>query len=87
MSTSTTTTTNDAIGELLEGVNGALLDRSRVVDTLLDLRLLAAGEPAVIEAIDALLGAVPGRSLVESAWYVDALSSLASAPQGDLATN
>lgn len=75
---STSTTTNDAIGELLDGVNGKLLDRSRVVDALLDLRLLAADDPSVLDAIDALLGAVPGRSLVEAEWYVDALNNLSA---------
>jgi hypothetical protein len=72
----TSTSTHDAIGELLGSVNGKLIDRARVVDALLDLRLLAMGEPIVVGAIDALLGNVPGRSLVEAAWYVDALSSL-----------
>lgn len=83
----TSTPTNDAIGELLEAVDGTVLDRSRVVDALLDLRLLAADEPAVQGAIDALLGAVPGRTLVEAAWYVDALSGLAALEGADLAAN
>jgi hypothetical protein len=83
----TSTPTTDAIGELIEAVDGTLLDRSRVVDALLDLRLLADDEPAFQAAIDALLGAVPGRSLVEAAWYVDALSGLAALEEADLASN
>jgi hypothetical protein len=75
---STSTTTYDAIGELLDRVDGALLDRSRVVDALLDLRLLAVGEPDLQDAIDGLLGAVPGRSLVDAGWYVQALNDLAA---------
>ncbi|MPY96301.1 MAG: hypothetical protein GEV08_25535 [Acidimicrobiia bacterium] len=84
---STSTPTHDAIGELLDSVDGKLLDRSRVVDALLDLRLLATGEPSILEAIDALLGAVPGRNMVEAEWYVDALNNLFALDNEDLATN
>lgn len=83
----TSTPTNDAIGDLLEAVDGTLIDRSRVVDALLDLRLLANDEPDVQAAIDALLGAVPGRTLVETAWYVDALHGLAALDDAEFATS
>ena len=75
MSTSTTT---DAISGLLDAVDGKLLDRSRVIDSLLDLRLLAGDQPDVRSAIDEALGTVPGRSLVDAEWYVDVLGRLAT---------
>ena len=73
-----TSATTDAISDLIDGVDGKLIDRSRVVDSLLDLRLLATDDAAVRAAIDDVLGSVPGRTLVDADWYVDALGRLAS---------
>lgn len=63
------------IDEALAQVNGEVLDKSRVTDRLLDLRL-AADSPALIAAVDDLLANVPGRTMVASEWWVDALNGL-----------
>ena len=55
---------------------GATIDRPKVVDSLLDLRSSAAGDRQLQHVIDELLRAVPGRNLVESAWFAAALKGL-----------
>jgi hypothetical protein len=63
------------IDETLAAMNGEVLDKSRVTDRLLDLRLVADA-PALLAAVDELLRGIPGRTLVATEWFVDALSGL-----------
>ncbi|HEV8298167.1 MAG TPA: hypothetical protein VGQ20_12740 [Acidimicrobiales bacterium] len=63
------------IDEALAGVNGEVLDKSRVIDRLLDLRI-AADSPELASAVDETLRNVPGRTMVPTAWLTEALSEL-----------
>lgn len=63
------------IDEALAAVNGEVLDKSRAIDGLLDLRL-AAGSPELVAAVDDVLGAVPGKTMVTSEWWIDTLKGL-----------
>ncbi len=72
-----TTVLETLIDELRAVEHGQLIDRSRVIDHLLDLRLAADGGP-LMTAIDALLADAPGRSTVETRWWRAALEDLAS---------
>lgn len=67
-----------AVGRIRASLDGELLDRSRVVDHLLDLRLLAADDGATlaVATVDRLLADLPGRTLVERRWVDDALDRL-----------
>ena len=58
---------------------GATIDRPKVVDSLLDLRSSAAGNRELQQSIDDLLRSVPGRNLIESAWFAAALRGLRTA--------
>ncbi|HSL57888.1 MAG TPA: hypothetical protein VK866_08615 [Acidimicrobiales bacterium] len=72
-----------AIDRIRASLDGELVDRSRVVDHLLDLRLLAADDGATLStvaAVDQLLVDLPGRTLVERTWVDDALTRLAASP-------
>lgn len=64
------------IDELLGTVDGVVVDKSRVVDSLLDLRLACGDDPEMVAAIDQVLGAVPGKTMVETSWYTDVLRQL-----------
>ena len=63
------------IDEALAAINGEVLDKSRVTDRLLDLRL-ASGSPELVAAVDDVLGGVPGKTMVATSWWVDALNGL-----------
>ena len=63
------------IDEALAAINGEVLDKSRVTDWLLDLRL-AAGSPELVAAVDDVLGGVPGKTMVPTSWWADALNGL-----------
>jgi hypothetical protein len=63
------------IDETLAAMNGEVLDKSRATDRLLDLRL-AADAPALVAAVDELLRGIPGRTMVATEWFIDALSGL-----------
>jgi hypothetical protein len=65
----------DLIDETLASIDGEVLDKSRVIDRLLDLRNEAGG-PAVLAAVDAVLRGVPGRTLVANAWWSEVLTEL-----------
>ncbi len=64
------------IAELRTQIDGKLVDRNRVIDHLLDFRLDAAGTPALEEKVDVLLANVPGLTVVESEWWVEALDEI-----------
>lgn len=62
--------------EVADAQPGQLMDRGRVIDHLLDLRLEAAGNSGLTAAIDQTLGDVPGRNTVELTWWRDTLERL-----------
>ena len=62
---------------MLDRWGGALLSRSRVVDDLLDLRLVCAGQPAAQARVDLALGDLPGQNLVARDWAVAVVADVA----------
>lgn len=73
------TTANPMLQEIerLSGLGAEkLIDRSKVIDGLLDLRLVATGSPRLVSTIDDLLRTAPGKSLVEAAWFNDMLARM-----------
>jgi len=60
----------------LDAIDGELTSRSRIVDALLDLRLAGAEHQVLVDAIDAALGDIPGRSTVTNAWWMTTLAGL-----------
>lgn len=69
------------IAELIAGlkskIDGELIDRGRVTDHLLDVRL-SSDRPGLTALVDELLADLPGRSVVETSWWSDALDQLAA---------
>ncbi len=63
------------IEELIIAINGEVIDRSRVADRLLDLRN-EAGSPGIVDAVDDLLRNLPGRTMVVTSWWREALEGL-----------
>lgn len=61
------------IQEMRESVDGDVCSRSRVVDSLLDLRLVAAQRTDVVELVDSALGDVPGKNMVPTSWWIEQL--------------
>jgi len=61
------------ISAMREDVDGDICSRSRVIDSLLDLRLEAGGRHDIVELIDLALGAVPGKNLVPVEWWREQL--------------
>ncbi len=77
--TETLETTPDIVGlinTLLDEVDGQLSSRSRVVDGLLDLRLLAAEASPLRGRVDELLADIPGLTTVPNGWWLDRLEEL-----------
>lgn len=67
--------------EITAAEPGQLMDRGRVIDHLLDLRLEAAGDPALVTLVDAILADVPGKSVVELVWWRDTIDRIADAAE------
>ncbi len=67
--------------ELIAAAPGQLTDRGRIFDHLLDLRLEAGSDPALLSKIDAVLASVPGKSVVELVWWRDTLDQIADAAE------
>jgi hypothetical protein len=63
------------IDEALAAISGEVLDKSRVADRLLDLRLVA-DSPELVAAVDDVLANIPGRTMVPTDWWADALKGL-----------
>ena len=57
-------------------MHGQLSDRRRVMDHLLDLRLVMADHSAVVAEVDRLLGELPGLTTVENRWWSDGLDAI-----------
>ncbi len=68
------------IAELTANIDGELIDRSRVIDHLLDLRIVSPGMTFTAQ-VDRLLGEVPGKSVVDAAWWRQALEQLAASTE------
>lgn len=64
------------ITELQSADHGQIIDRGRIIDHLLDLRLAAADDVLTTETIDELLANTPGKSTVETQWWQDTLTVL-----------
>lgn len=60
---------NDIVNELQADLEGETMSRQLVVDGLLDLRLAAADAPHLVELVDRVLGDVPGKTMVLTAWW------------------
>jgi hypothetical protein len=67
------------IDSLLDGVDGEVTSRSRVVDGLLDLRLAATEMPHVVQACDRSLSDLPGKTTVTNLWWLETLEELRNA--------
>lgn len=52
-----------------DAITGDFSSTVRIVDTLLDLRLLSTEEPGTAALIDAYLADIPGRSVVANDWW------------------
>lgn len=66
------------ISEMLNIEQGQLVNKSRVVDNLLDIRLAASanGDIFFVSEIDKILNQVPGVTVVASAWWIETLTDL-----------
>ncbi len=62
--------------DVVAAAPGQLIDRGRVIDYLLDLRLEAGNDSALTRMIDGILGDVPGKTVVELVWWRDTLDRL-----------
>lgn len=74
---------NQIIGVSVAAISGELVDRMRVIDTLLDLRN-AAPAVALVSIVDGLLRNVPGQTTVRSSWWQSALDELSLAASMEL---
>ncbi len=72
----------NVIQDIRNQIDGQLVDRGRVIDHLLDLRI-AGGDDGFTAIVDELLSDVPGKTVVETEWFAAALDRLsaAAAPQ------
>ena len=61
------------IRALRDDVDGEVCSRSRVMDALLDLRLVADGRHDLIEQVDQALRDLPGKTMVPAAWWRERL--------------
>jgi hypothetical protein len=64
------------IREFRSGIDGQLSDKRRVTDHLLDIRLEAADNPAVVAEVDRYLTDMPGLTTVENEWWTSALDAI-----------
>lgn len=67
---------HDEINASRSALHGDYVSATRVTDTLLDLRSLAAEAPALVALIDDTLASMPGRSVVPNQWWVEALDAI-----------
>lgn len=66
------------IEDLKSAIDGQVIDRSRVIDHLLDIRLELASDERLTAAVDEVLTDVPGLSMVETSWWQETLDRLAA---------
>ena len=72
------------ITELQSAEHGQIINRGRIIDHLLDLRLAAAGDLRTTAEIDVLLTDTPGKSTVETAWWQETLVRLRDSASHEL---
>ena len=72
------------ITELQSAEHGQIIDRGRIIDHLLDLRIAADGDLLLTQAIDELLANTPGKSTVETVWWMDTLAELRAGASREL---
>ncbi len=56
-----------------EAIDGDVLSRARIMDSLLDLRLEAAQRTDVVELVDSALADLPGKNMVPASWWTEQL--------------
>ena len=64
-------------------IHGELIERSRIVDALLDLRNTTSAS-SLVKVIDAALRSLPGRTTVRSSWWQGILDELNLAAELEL---
>jgi hypothetical protein len=64
-------------------IHGELIERSRIVDALLDLRNTTSAS-GLVEVIDAALRTLPGRTTVRSSWWQGIIDELNLAAELEL---
>lgn len=74
------------IDRMLESLDGELQSHSRVIDALLDLRQ-AADDVRLIAVIDESLRNIPGRNMVETAWWKSQLTTFRLMLDTELVSN
>ncbi len=67
--------------ELVAAAPGQLIDRGRIIDHLLDLRLEATADSSLVTMIDGILADVPGKSVVELVWWRETLDQIGDAAE------
>ena len=72
------------ITELQSAEHGQIIDRGRIIDHLLDLRLAAEDDIISTATIDQLLANTPGKSTVETTWWQETLTSLRNGASREL---
>lgn len=60
----------------ISAINGEVLSRSRVLDSLLDLRLAADTRVDMVLLVDEALRDLPGKTMVPASWWRERLSLL-----------
>ncbi len=65
----------NTIRAMREEADGDVCSRSRVMDSLLDLRLEAGARYDLIELIDLALRDLPGKNLVPKDWWCEQLDT------------
>lgn len=66
------------IEDMKSAVDGQVIDRSRVIDHLLDLRLEVSADEHFTASVDEVLGDVPGLNVVEAEWWQGTLDHFAT---------
>ncbi len=69
----------ELVDRLLDAIDGELTSRSRVVDGLLDLRLVAADLPEVVAQVDDCLVSLPGNTAITNRWWMETLAQFRNA--------
>lgn len=60
----------------IAAIDGEILSRSRVLDSLLDLRLAADDRADLVVLVDDALRDLPGKTMVQASWWHERLSLL-----------
>ncbi|WP_419918342.1 hypothetical protein [Candidatus Poriferisocius sp.] len=69
----------ELVDRLLDAIDGELTSRSRVVDGLLDLRLVAADMPEMVAQVDDCLTSLPGNTAITNRLWMEMLGEFRNA--------